>query len=118
MLNKMKRKGEKMIGTQDRNKLLTAAKCALADLEGIMPEFEASGDRTHPAWQTIKDLKKAIAIQRYLVVFVDGSGEVMVEMCEGKPGMEDIQVVRKVIRDCKKEGVIYYVQEAEQVIEI
>jgi hypothetical protein len=40
--------------------LLFAAKCALADLEGIMPEFEPSGDREHPAWETIKLLKKAI----------------------------------------------------------
>ena len=39
--------------------LLFAAKCALADLEGIMPEFEPSGDREHPAWETIKLLKKA-----------------------------------------------------------
>jgi hypothetical protein len=40
--------------------LLLAAKCALADLEGIMPEHEPSGDRTHPAWKTIEDLKNAI----------------------------------------------------------
>jgi hypothetical protein len=40
--------------------LLFAAKCALADLEGIMPEFEPSGDREHPAWETIKLLRKAI----------------------------------------------------------
>jgi hypothetical protein len=40
--------------------LLFAAKCALADLEGIMPEFEPSGDREHPAWETINLLKKAI----------------------------------------------------------
>lgn len=31
---------------------------ALADLEGIMPEFEPSGDRTHPAWTTIKEIKQ------------------------------------------------------------
>lgn len=41
--------------------LLHAARCALADLEGIMPEFEPSGDREHPGWETIKELKKAIA---------------------------------------------------------
>ena len=40
--------------------LLFACKCALADLEGIMPEFEPSGDREHPAWETIKLLKKVI----------------------------------------------------------
>lgn len=37
-----------------------AAKYALADLEGIMPEFEASGDRVHPAWKTIDELKNAL----------------------------------------------------------
>ena len=40
--------------------LLQAAREALADLEGILPEFEPSGDRKHPAWQTIEDLKAAI----------------------------------------------------------
>ena len=40
--------------------LYWAARCALADLEGIMPEFEPSGDREHPAWLTIKELKTAI----------------------------------------------------------
>lgn len=41
-------------------KLYSAAKNALADLEGIMPEFDASGDRTHPAWKTMKELQEAI----------------------------------------------------------
>lgn len=41
--------------------LLQAARCALADLEGILPEFEPSGDREHPAWQTIAELKAANA---------------------------------------------------------
>ena len=37
--------------------LLQLAQRALADLEGIMPEFEPSGDRQHPAWQTIAELQ-------------------------------------------------------------
>ena len=41
--------------------LLIAAVYALADLEGIMPDFEPSGLRKHPAWMTIKDLHAAIA---------------------------------------------------------
>ncbi len=45
--------------TRDEN-LILAARCALADLEGIMPEFEPSGERRHPGWQTIKDLQKAL----------------------------------------------------------
>ena len=40
--------------------LLAAANNALADLEGIMPEFEPSGDRQHPAWATIAELRAAI----------------------------------------------------------
>lgn len=37
-----------------------AARCALADMEGIMPEFDPDGDRTHPGWVTIEQLKSAI----------------------------------------------------------
>jgi hypothetical protein len=40
--------------------LIQEAKCALADLEGIMPEFEPSGDRTHPAWTTITNLRNIL----------------------------------------------------------
>ena len=39
--------------------LLAAAKCALADLEGIMPEFEPDGSE-HPGWKTIEELRAAI----------------------------------------------------------
>lgn len=48
--------------TRSFKALLDAAKCALADLEGIMPEFEPSGDREHPAWTTIKELRAAIKL--------------------------------------------------------
>ena len=44
--------------------LIVACKTALADLEGIMPVFEPSGDRLHPAWLTIKELKAAIRLTR------------------------------------------------------
>lgn len=40
--------------------LLQCAKCALADLEGILPEFETGGDRLHPGWETLKELKAVI----------------------------------------------------------
>jgi hypothetical protein len=40
--------------------LVQAARCALADLEGIMPEHEPSGDRTHPGWQTVAELRKIL----------------------------------------------------------
>lgn len=41
--------------------LLEACHCALADLEGIMPELDCDGDRSHPGWQTIDELTAAIA---------------------------------------------------------
>jgi len=40
--------------------LLLVCKCALADLEEVMPEFEPSGDRQHPGWKTIEELRAAI----------------------------------------------------------
>ena len=54
---------EKLMGLYLRNvsDLIAAAKCALADLEGIMPEFDHDGNRSHPGWETIEDLKKTIA---------------------------------------------------------
>ena len=41
--------------------LLHGCRCALADLEGIMPDYESSGDRLHPGWVTIKELRAALA---------------------------------------------------------
>jgi len=40
--------------------LVLAARCALADLEGIMPEFEPSGDRKHSGWKTIRELRDVL----------------------------------------------------------
>ena len=42
-------------------KLLAAACHALADLEGILPEFDPSGERGHPAWETVEELRDALA---------------------------------------------------------
>jgi hypothetical protein len=39
------------------NKPNALLKCALADLEGIIPEFEPSGDREHPAWKTMQEIR-------------------------------------------------------------
>jgi hypothetical protein len=33
---------------------------ALADLEGVMPEIDPSGDKVHPGWRTIRELKTII----------------------------------------------------------
>lgn len=49
--------------------LLQAAKCALADLDGIMPNFDPDGEvddgdeltsESHPGWQTIRELEAVI----------------------------------------------------------
>lgn len=39
--------------------LLAACKSALAELEGIMPQWEPN-DHTHSAWETIEELQSAI----------------------------------------------------------
>ena len=41
-------------------KLISAARAALADLQSIMPEFDADGDRKHSGWKTILDLADAL----------------------------------------------------------
>lgn len=38
---------------------LTLLNCAIADLEGMLPVIDPSGDRTHPAWKTLDELKTA-----------------------------------------------------------
>ncbi|MGA1296427.1 MAG: hypothetical protein ACO3X1_14040 [Burkholderiaceae bacterium] len=39
--------------------LLDACRCALADLEGVLPEYDP--EREHPAWETLQELRAAIA---------------------------------------------------------
>ena len=41
-------------------KFISAARAALADLQSIMPEFDADGDRKHSGWKTILDLADAL----------------------------------------------------------
>ena len=43
------------------SRLVFSCRCALADLEGILPEFDPSGDREHPGWQTIKELQDTLS---------------------------------------------------------
>lgn len=45
---------------EESDRLIKAARCALADLEGIMPEYETSGERLHPGWKTIKELNEVL----------------------------------------------------------
>lgn len=39
--------------------MLEALQCALADLEGILPEFDP--EQEHPAWETLAEIRAAIA---------------------------------------------------------
>lgn len=32
-------------------------RCALADLEGVMPDADPSGDRLHSGWTTIREIR-------------------------------------------------------------
>lgn len=46
---------------QAHERLIQASRCALAELEHIMPEFvDPSSDRLHPGWKAIEELKVAI----------------------------------------------------------
>ncbi len=54
--------------------LLTVCKRALADLEGIMLEFEPSGDRIHPAWRTIEELRGVLAAAEHAKVYLRDNG--------------------------------------------
>jgi hypothetical protein len=56
-------RGEEQLAVLFANttRMFSVCKNALADLEGIMPEFEPSGDRTHPAWKTIRELYDIIS---------------------------------------------------------
>jgi hypothetical protein len=56
---KDKRESQRLLAAAPE--MLTAARAALADMEGIMPEFDCDGDRQHPGWQTIAELRAAIA---------------------------------------------------------
>lgn len=40
--------------------LLQACKCALTGLQGVMPVYDPDGNRTNPAWETMKELKSII----------------------------------------------------------
>ena len=48
--------------------LLFAAKCALADLEGLLQDVD---DDTHPGWDTIEDLHAAIERVETFMTFCD-----------------------------------------------
>lgn len=58
----------------DREKeLKQVCRHALADLEGIMPEYDP--EQKHPAWQTIKELKivlREYAVVEFIIPLVDG----------------------------------------------
>ena len=41
-------------------KIIHVLRCALADLEGIMPEYDPDGERTHSGWKTIKEIRELI----------------------------------------------------------
>jgi hypothetical protein len=45
------------IAIEGLRELEDLARCALTDLEGILPEFEPDGDRSHPGWTSAKALR-------------------------------------------------------------
>jgi hypothetical protein len=39
---------------------MNVIKYAIADLEGVMPAYEPSGDGKHSGWQIINDIKRTL----------------------------------------------------------
>lgn len=51
-------------------------RCALADLVGVMPEFDVNGDREHSGWETIAELRSLVAaIEGDAMVYEEYPGE-------------------------------------------
>ena len=53
---------EQLVEVKEHCEMLKGVlRCCLADLEGIMPEFEPDGERSHPGWQSIDEAKVVLA---------------------------------------------------------
>lgn len=39
------------------DKVLKVVQCAIADLDGMLPEVDPDGERTHPGWETVEELR-------------------------------------------------------------
>lgn len=129
-------KGAAQAQTKAKAALRAAARCAVADLEGIMPEFEPSGDRTDSAWQTLGELKAALEeppqtgtrkrqrlaapqvrskkALRDLVATLDGAGLILTDEDElarelrqwQKPQVATVQEIMELLPDLDGAGVI------------
>lgn len=62
--------------------ILSLLRCALADLYGVMPEFDPSGDREHPGWETIAELRSMVAA-------IEGNSKVYEEYPGEFPGRDE-----------------------------
>lgn len=96
-------------------------RCALADLEGILPEYEPSGDRTHSGWETCDHIRKwlnepcEVPIATSLSVpsiHMNGtSKEALLEAIE--ESYSAISGAMDKMRQCVPDGRDYYVQASE-----
>lgn len=78
--------------------LISVLRSALADLYGIMPEFDPGGERAHPGWQTIDDLRQIIAeMEGTDLVYIDYPGEF--------PKSQE-ELVAEWVEDMKSRGVL------------
>jgi len=53
----------KLIHESRFDRAIELLRCAEADLQGILPEFEPSGDREHPAWKTLEEITEFLKQQ-------------------------------------------------------
>jgi hypothetical protein len=45
-----------------QKQIVSVMRCAIADLEGMLPEIDPSGDREHSGWKTLDELNEMVKI--------------------------------------------------------
>ena len=80
-------------------RLESICRCALEDLEGIMPEFDPSGDREHSGWQTIAGLEDVLSI---VDMYEDALGQIGFGVYFGDAYLGEIIGVKMVAMDIRK----------------
>jgi len=53
-----------------QKQIVSVMRCAIADLEGMLPEIDPSGDREHSGWKTLDELNEWVKIlETHTVMF-------------------------------------------------
>lgn len=69
-----------------QKQIVSVMRCAIADLEGMLPEIDPSGNREHSGWKTLDELNQWVKILETHTVMFAWS-------------IEDVQSVREDLND-------------------